>query len=320
MALSGIIYEAIDDNHSYGKYGDFRVIIMNSNGYINATKLCNYFNESKSANEPKKEFRKWKENDGSEQLIDEINSYIETRRNSGGIVGTEFSNNSAIIVVTTGTKMLHGTYVHPLLVPHITSWISPKFAIQVSKIVNDYIVRMYSTQIKEKDDNISRLERKIDELLANSRQTMDNLNNVEDALINTTDNLECTMVKLSIVQDKLDIAVEDRAVKPFDKNKINQLAILRSNTIDGMYYLTCGQKASVDRAIRLRLRTHTSIEVIDKVPNSIYLFDHIKNELGARVKIISRSIQLNCITELTFIDEIKALFDGRRDIDLSKKP
>ena len=238
----------------------------------------------------------------------------ESRPNSGGIL------NESIITIVTGDNELRGTYVHPLLVPHITSWISPDFAIQVSEIVNNHMVKLYREQIREKDDNIKRLESKIDdqtlqikELLANSKETNDRLSDVEDLL-------EDTKVDLSIVQDKLEIAVEDRAVKPFDKSKVNQIGILVSTENTNKYYMTCGQKSSVDRVIKRKDKTHKLVDTIDGIPNSIYLFDHVKKQLDSKAKVISRTIQLITIDEPTFLDEIRSLFDGRRNIDLSKRP
>ena len=38
--IRNIIFEEINNKYSYGKYGTFDVIIMNKNGYINATRLC----------------------------------------------------------------------------------------------------------------------------------------------------------------------------------------------------------------------------------------------------------------------------------------
>jgi hypothetical protein len=45
MSLNQIIFEHIDNKYSYGKYGDFKVIMMTSNRYINATKLCKEYNK-----------------------------------------------------------------------------------------------------------------------------------------------------------------------------------------------------------------------------------------------------------------------------------
>ena len=43
---------------------------------------------------------------------------------------------------------LKGTYVHKLLIPHILCWVSAKFAIKCSKIINDFFV---NEAIREKD-------------------------------------------------------------------------------------------------------------------------------------------------------------------------
>ena len=38
--LKDIAFEDINTEYCYGKYGDFNVIMKKSNGYINATKMC----------------------------------------------------------------------------------------------------------------------------------------------------------------------------------------------------------------------------------------------------------------------------------------
>ena len=63
MSLSEIIFEHIDDKYVYGKYGEFQVIIMKENKYINATKLCGEHN---------KRFDHWLENKNNKNLIDEV--------------------------------------------------------------------------------------------------------------------------------------------------------------------------------------------------------------------------------------------------------
>lgn len=53
---------------------------------------------------------------------------------------------------------MRGTYVHPLLIPHIASWISSAFAIKVSIIVNNFIVNEYKEKINNLEEKISDLE------------------------------------------------------------------------------------------------------------------------------------------------------------------
>ena len=43
MSLNQIIFDYINNDYAYGKYGEFTVIMMTSNRYINATKLCKQY-------------------------------------------------------------------------------------------------------------------------------------------------------------------------------------------------------------------------------------------------------------------------------------
>ena len=93
--------------------------------------------------------------------------------------------------------------------------------------------------------------------------------------------------------------------------------IMRVNEKTNVYYVGCGQSTYMKRLKREKKETHT---VINAVPNSIYLFDHIKKYLDIRVKVSGRNITLYSIDEYRFVDEVKSLFDGRREIDLTVKP
>ena len=74
--LSTIIYNTIEANHSSGytfgnaKYGEFEVIMMKKNGYINATKLCNLGN---------KQLKNWLQNDSSKQMIECFRRQLESQ-------------------------------------------------------------------------------------------------------------------------------------------------------------------------------------------------------------------------------------------------
>nr|WBF70275.1 putative KilA-N domain-containing protein [Megavirus caiporensis] len=152
--IKNIIFEKINDEYYWGKYGDFEVI-MDSDGYINVTKLCS---EAKTKKGGKKEFRQWKKTSEAKELMDEIAGI-------GRFIPAEL-----LKTVTTGSKKqteIRGTYAHPDLVPHIASWASTKFGARVSKIVNEYLAKemfeKHQNLIKRKDDKIDRLSRKIDE-------------------------------------------------------------------------------------------------------------------------------------------------------------
>ena len=79
--ITNIIFKNINEEYSLGKFGDFNVIIMKENGYINATKLCN---DAKTKNGTKKDFREWKKNSSTKELTKEISR-------SGGSTSIRFS-------------------------------------------------------------------------------------------------------------------------------------------------------------------------------------------------------------------------------------
>jgi hypothetical protein len=141
--LSELIYEPVNEQYGWGLYGEFRVLIRRKDGYVNVTKLCK---------DGGKKLFHWSENEMSRVLVGETSQVL-------GIPSTQI-----LEVYQAGSNYeLSGTYAHPHLVPHIASWISPEFAVKVSRIVNDHLVREYKEQIREKTDKIDELMKKLDD-------------------------------------------------------------------------------------------------------------------------------------------------------------
>lgn len=90
--IKEIIFEDINDDYGYGKYGEFEVIINKKTGYINATKLCK---------DGGKEFRKFFQYDHGKRLLETF-SYQSGRNRT-----------DLIIKITDVPNHLKGTYVHP---------------------------------------------------------------------------------------------------------------------------------------------------------------------------------------------------------------
>ena len=102
-SISEIIFEHIDDKYAYGQYGEFKVIIMKENKYINATKLCSTYN---------KLFKNWLQNENSKKLINTIDNTKDTFSLTAGIPAV---SNKSIIKINGGygiNKEINGTYVH----------------------------------------------------------------------------------------------------------------------------------------------------------------------------------------------------------------
>jgi len=93
-----------NDAFSYGMFNEYRVIIKNDDGYINATKLCK---------DGGKEFRKWKANANAHEFV--------TRLNDSG----EILRDDLMQVIMDGKKYaVRGTYVHHALMPNIIEWMN----------------------------------------------------------------------------------------------------------------------------------------------------------------------------------------------------
>ncbi|UOX38657.1 KilA N domain protein [Finch poxvirus] len=124
---------------------------MKENNYVNATKLCKLGG---------KEFKKWIRLDGSKELI----KTIEETNNIWKInpAGPDLAQLEIVINVESEGKNgkkyeVSGSYIHTDLIPHIASWISPLFAVKVSKIINCYVSGKYEFKLKEKENKIYEL-------------------------------------------------------------------------------------------------------------------------------------------------------------------
>ena len=120
--LSRVSFEPINEKYSKARYGEFDVIMDMTTGYINATKLCA---------QGGKRLKNWLRNDSAKELMKEMEDTINL----------SLENNQKISILVTGGNYgyVRGTYVHPDLIPHIACWVSSKFAIKVSKIINEWV-------------------------------------------------------------------------------------------------------------------------------------------------------------------------------------
>ena len=153
MLSSAIIIDDIDDTYAYGQYADSKVIMMKRNCYINATKLCK---------EGGKRFDHWLANQQSKDFIEEVKK-----------ASPALSGDAPIITITGGSNGdIRGTYCHRDLIPFIASWVSPKFALAVSRIVNNYINREFSqknNELTQKNDELSKKIENLEKLILNGQ-------------------------------------------------------------------------------------------------------------------------------------------------------
>ena len=353
MTLNQIIFEHIDDKYAYGKYGDFKVIMMTKNRYINTTKLCKEYG---------KEFFNWKQNKNNQEIINEVEIDIYSAL---GIPRAE-ENKSFIIINGGKNQIIKGTYVHELLIPHIASWISPIFAVKVSKIVNSFItneyineIKMKNNEIKDKNSKIDSLEEKLntiitnnEELLKNNKEILKNnkellksnksmekslnkanykldetlekldevheeLENTNEELEDTNDKLDITDKTLKIVAKKLDIAVEDRVVKTKSKLKNESFIVMYNSSKSYKYQVIKSKNESLNSRIdKLKFKNYEIIEELslNNVPNASILWCLIKEELKNDIDYCGSRLNLKNIDETQFKMKINEIYNKRKNV------
>jgi len=308
--IRNIIFKDINEDYAWGKYGDFKVIIMKENGYINVTKLCSMVTNK---NGKVKEFRKWKETDISKNLIEEIS-------NVARIPAAEI-----LVTVPTGPKKLtciRGTYAHSDLIPHIAAWASPVFAIKISKIVNEYYTKKV---IKAKDKLIEKKDDKIDELLTLNKKMDKRIKR----LLSKNDELYGQNEE---ILHKVDHISNDRVVRTSRITNDHLLVILKNNddpddydkdeTIYDYHALRVMRKSKNARLVE-HAKRHPQMEVLSEItysPNSINLWNRIKDQLGSgrKKKLFIDNCKFNLrdgYEEEDLISDIQNIHDERFDTE-----
>ena len=154
--LGEVAFEQVQDNNCYGAYGEFRVVMMKSNGYINATKMCN---------DGGRRFFDWSQLKSTHQLIQAHEKQMALENTPLDLTNPDFALRDAKTVIpvlastpcifiktannTPTEQLISGTYCHPDLIPSIAGWISPEFQLKANRVVNGYIVAQYKTAAKE---------------------------------------------------------------------------------------------------------------------------------------------------------------------------
>src|SRR5258708_40149170 len=104
--ISDIAFEQIEGNYWYGAYGEFRVVMMKDNGYINATKLCRDGN---------KDFCDWSRLKGSYELIKAVEEQMVLENTHANLMNSDLAledyrsadvknGNLAITKINSGNK------------------------------------------------------------------------------------------------------------------------------------------------------------------------------------------------------------------------
>jgi len=328
--ITKLEYEKIDDVHSKAKYADFDVIMNMETGYINATKLCN---------DGGKKFFKWNENAGNKELI----KYFEENHGSPNLEGHKYE-------VRNGTKCnnINGTYVHPDLIPHIASWVSPAFAYKVSKIVNNFLIKEKEDEIirskliiGEKDCKIEELklmlakesaerreaEKHAKQMLQNMIDQNDRTHIKLDDTKKVLDDTQKTLEKAEIDNDKIKTTlgrvearvekIVEEVVPPAKQVSLHeQFGIMKLNDKSGKYQykVYCAQLRNVSKSKNSITKAYPNAELILEIkPNAnAKNFLHKLKDLYSLVKSPKLTIVYNYVNLVGNVSEndLKEMVNG----------
>jgi uncharacterized coiled-coil protein SlyX len=310
--IRNIIFEKINDEYSYGKYGPFNVIMMNNNGYVNATKLCQL--------DETKKFKNWKANKASESLIKGMSKLLHMKE-------------SELIICISGggsNTKISGTYVHPDLIIDIASWISLKFKLLVSEIVKERfaenvnkVKEALEEECKKKDDKIDKLSKEVKKqtaIMEKQSAKMDKLLEQNTDLKDDVKGLRKDNQKLSRSQEKILHNVREicknQVVLTGNQGDDNHLLILKNNggPKDFQYTVLKIQKNNMKTQIAAKGRTYPDCEVILDIinPNARTLWKNIKKRLSKKIKCNNCSFNLKKnYNQAAFIKDIKKIHNER---------
>jgi len=331
--ITKIIFEDVKENkeYGYGKYGEFQVIIMKENGYINASKLCEIGN---------KQYKNWVRNDSSQELIETAKRMIYEKTGEETEVTIKMINLSI---------KLRGTYAHPDLIVHIASWVSSEFAMKVSGIVNNYIASKYEgkimqkenaiielnlifAQIRKQNDKLSQQNEEIKEELKETRDELkeereqaklrhdemiekqnkllkriSTLKQQNNELLNSVTNLESQNVQ---IQDTLAKTLKDRVPKTISKTKDEYLAVIKNKPNGNTYYIIRRQRNSIKSTIYKYMSENKGSQLIyiSWNPNAVNNYIRLKEKKYSN-KVITNYNDLTLINSTSEQDLKRILYE-----------
>ena len=327
--LEHIAFEKIDDEFVYGKYGDFTVIMMKRNGYINATRMCDHISEQTGSMKP---FRHWRQNLNTAELTNSVAAY-------GGIQPDAlFIKKQGGDVRNIENKDIFGTYVHPDLIPHIACWASPKFAVKVSNIVNKYfnqkelrkkerLINKQKCEIAEQKCEIKDLMKKLDEqheeMVKRDEISQAKLDKVLHKNRKISHRLKTVKEQNTELLDKIDMITEDRVVNPVDDRDKHEFIIMKDNdrkaSRSRKYYVIRTKRRTANSAVERYQKKHPQASILMEIeynPNSINLWDRVKSSLGKKLNVRTNDFGIcGHYTEEKMIEDIHKLNEEKYHIE-----
>jgi hypothetical protein len=149
---------------------------------------------------------------------------------------------------------------------------------------------------------------------------------ITDKLDEVHEDLRDTNHKLDYTCKKLDIAVEKRVPDTNNKNKLEDLILLKSinRRVSYRYYAIRAQTDYANTKVKNMISTdqplssrYKIIYNITNVANSVNVWNRLKENLENKVEYCGNKLNLISISESTFIDMLKEVYDKRKEIGIT---
>ncbi|CAL1302103.1 unnamed protein product [Larinioides sclopetarius] len=298
MSLSNVCYEQIKDQFWYGLLGDFKLIIDRNTGYFNATKLCQ---------QGGKRFDNWLRNKESKELIEYYRRKFDASHLRESII--EVRKGSSQIY----NQIISGTYLSDKLILSVASWISKDFYDKANEIVKSYYLcefeEKYKNDIGELNEKLQRVDHIVQQLTSEKEK-------IEQENEKIRREKEICQRENELYQS----FEEDIAPKTANVEKLNSLTVVKLNNESFQYsfYVIRTQIECCKKSIKKLKEKHPNLEIIlelDYSPNSIRLFNRIKEQLR-NIKFYYNYVKLlNGYTEEQFIRNIENLASFNVNLD-----
>ena len=166
---------------------------------------------------------------------------------------------------------------------------------------------------KAMEERSKKMEAQLNEALERLDLTNDKLDDTKEELEEAHEKIDTTNNTLNLVARKLDIAVDDRVIKPKQLSILEYLVIMKNNTATYKYYIIRGQKRYINKKIN-ELSGYDEIKRFECVPNANILWCNIKEKLPDNIDFMGNKINLKNIDENNFINKVELIYNERKNV------
>ena len=288
--MSTHIFTSITDRFGYGKYLDLEIVIDSETGYINASKLCQLGD---------KKLKNWLRLDSAKTLMDYYNTHLVSGSDlSQTDILYEIKGDDLKGIPRKNQEVIMGTYFHRKLIVHIAQWISCEFAMKVSDIIDDYNDRHNRSLLKEKDDKIDELMKKVDAQSIEINKMLSNSNDMKESMHDMKDMMTDMRADIRRMRRHLDNA----EIKE-DKREGILVYRLEQDDMDTIR-IRCGTSAHLSKFINKAkwYRSYDSISNAKRALNYMKENDYLSKQVDTKYYIPDKDQRVRLLKILRKVD------------------